>query len=554
MCSCSLKNFFSQFDKADPLIYRSNLIIKIMSGEIGCKTNVSIKTFTPAAPDFQNQINFTIALSKSKPMKKMLIIGGGIAGLSTGCYALMNGFQAEIIEMHSLPGGVCTSWKRGKYLFDHCLHWVLGSNKSTRLFPVFQELGVADEITFHYDEIFRTIQTPTKTFHAYTNIDRFEKELLSLFPDERKNIGRYLRLVRKFVRFNPPMDTDFGHFRYRDFWEMLPFLPAFVRLKQQSIYDYLQKRFKNAELKEMLFRLFPVTKLPAIMAIIPLSYMHKQEGGYPLGGSLSFVRAIEKKFLSLNGSIRYRCKAKRIVVENGKATGIELEDGTLLKADVIVSACDGRTTLFDLLKGVKIPPKLEKIYQHPSLWPPLISISLGIKHDFSGYAPITDIQLKEPIEICGQKVPWTGFFHFCHDPAFAPQGHSVLKAQFETRYDFWKKLYDNDREAYEQEKNGILERYINLLDEWFPGIRPKIEQSDIATPVTWERYTGNWQGSYQGWLPTVKTFGTVLPKKLPGLLNFYMTGQWVFPGGGAPMCMVQARNLVRKIGSGSRTI
>jgi phytoene dehydrogenase-like protein len=106
-------------------------------------------------------------------MKKIAIIGGGIAGLSTGCYAQMNGFQSEIYEMHSLPGGVCTSWKRGDFLFDHCLHWVLGSNTNTNLYPIFKELGISDNIQFHYPEIFRVIHLSDKTLTAYTNIDKF---------------------------------------------------------------------------------------------------------------------------------------------------------------------------------------------------------------------------------------------------------------------------------------------------------------------------------------------------------------------------------------------
>jgi phytoene dehydrogenase-like protein len=85
------------------------------------------------------------------------------------------------------------------------------------------------------------------------------------------------------------------------------------------------------------------------------------------------------------------------------------------------------------------------------------------------------------------------------------------------------------------------------LEKKLPGIKGQIEETDIATPVTWERYTGNWQGSYEGWLPTVKLFGKFLPRELPDLNNFYMTGQWVFPGGGVPMCMSQARRLVKYI-------
>lgn len=131
-------------------------------------------------------------------MAKIVIIGAGIAGLSTGCYAQMNNFQSEIYEMHSIPGGVCTSWRRGDYLFDHCLHWVIGSNKGTSLYPIFKDLGIADTIEFYYTDKFRVITLGDKTLTAYTDIDKFEAELLSLFPEEKSGIKKYISLVRKY--------------------------------------------------------------------------------------------------------------------------------------------------------------------------------------------------------------------------------------------------------------------------------------------------------------------------------------------------------------------
>ena len=62
---------------------------------------------------------------------KAIIIGAGVSGLSTGCYLQMKGFDSTIFEMHNISGGVCTSWKRGNYLFDHCLHWIMGANKNS---------------------------------------------------------------------------------------------------------------------------------------------------------------------------------------------------------------------------------------------------------------------------------------------------------------------------------------------------------------------------------------------------------------------------------------
>jgi phytoene dehydrogenase-like protein len=480
-------------------------------------------------------------------MRKVIIIGAGISGLSTGCYAQINGFTSEIFEMHAIPGGVCTSWKRGDYLFDHCLHWVIGSNNGTNLYPIFKELGIYDNIDFYYTDIFRVIKLNNKTLNVYTEIKNFEDELIRLFPEEKNNIAKYLNIVRKFTKFNPPMDGDFANLGFLKIIKMIPFMATFIKLKKITIEDFLNKIFIDSELKEMLFRLFPVRKMSAIMAILPLSFMNNKEGGYPLGGSLHFAQTIEKKYLELGGIINYNSKVKRITENNGYVNGIELEDGRFVAADIVISACDGKSVLFDILEKKFLTKELKEVYQNPELWPPIISISLGVKRDLSHMGEITDFKLKNPIIVADREVAWSGFFHYCHDPNFAPKGKSVLETQIETDYFYWKKLYENDRNKYRLEKQQVLETYIHILEEIFPGISEDIEITDIATPVTWERYTANWQGSYEGWMPTLKTFGVTLPKKLPGLKNFYMTGQWIFPGGGVPMCMAQGKQIIKLV-------
>jgi len=71
---------------------------------------------------------------------KITIIGAGISGLSAGCYLQMKGFETEIFEKHSKPGGLCTSWQVGEYTFDGCLHWLLGSNNSNPFYKLWSEL------------------------------------------------------------------------------------------------------------------------------------------------------------------------------------------------------------------------------------------------------------------------------------------------------------------------------------------------------------------------------------------------------------------------------
>ena len=73
--------------------------------------------------------------------KSMIIIGGGLTGLAAGCYGQMNGYRTSIFEMHKIPGGLCTGWKRKGYTIEGALHWVMGTNPETDLYKVWEELG-----------------------------------------------------------------------------------------------------------------------------------------------------------------------------------------------------------------------------------------------------------------------------------------------------------------------------------------------------------------------------------------------------------------------------
>ncbi len=85
----------------------------------------------------------------------MIIVGSGIAGISTGCYARMNGYKTTILEMQSIPGGLCTAWKRKGYKFDISMHMLTGSKKGP-VYKMWQELRVVQDQAFHYhDDIIR---------------------------------------------------------------------------------------------------------------------------------------------------------------------------------------------------------------------------------------------------------------------------------------------------------------------------------------------------------------------------------------------------------------
>jgi len=123
----------------------------------------------------------------------------------------------------------------------------------------------------------------------------------------------------------------------------------------------------------------------------------------------------------------------------------------------------------------------------------------------------------------------------------------VLRVKLEDAdYDYWKELRQ-DPKRYKEEKEQIADKVITALDQRFPGLAAQVEMCDVATPMTFEHYTGNWRGGWIGWDPTTETAGIRMSKTLPGLANFYMAGQWVEPGGGTPIAVMSGRNVTQII-------
>ncbi len=107
-----------------------------------------------------------------------------------------------------------------------------------------------------------------------------------------------------------------------------------------------------------------------------------------------------------------------------------------------------------------------------------------------------------------------------------------------------------DNAAYEEKKDQVARTIVELLEQRFAGIGNQVEMVDVATPLTFECYTGNWQGSFEGWLITPQNAQIIMKpmsQTLPGLGNFYLCGQWVEPGGGLPTGLMSGRRLTKAI-------
>jgi phytoene dehydrogenase-like protein len=478
--------------------------------------------------------------------RSILIIGAGIGGLSTGCYAQMNGYRARILEMHTTPGGVCTSWKRDGYTFDGCIHNLAGTIPQSAFHGMWRELGVVPGTRMHaYEELVRVERPDGAPLTVYTDLDRLERHLKELAPADAAVIDELVGAARRFADFDLLGLALAGPLTRAKALAMAPLLIRYggVTLEQFA------RRFSDPFLR----RAFPTLvydwpNCPVAMLLSFLGRTHVGDLGWPAGGAIALARAIERRFLELGGEIRYQARVQSILVENDLAVGVRLDDGSEERADIVVSNANGHATIFDMLGGRYTSPAIRAYYAAAEDRIEMgIHVSLGVARDLSAEPHAIVLPLAEPVPIADEVRDRLYVEPFGFDPSLAPPGKTALKVVMATSYAYWENL-ERTPERYRAEKDRIAETVIGLLDRRFPGLRQQIEVVDVATPMTTLHFTGNGHGYRAPVTAMVRALftGRRLSQTLPGLANFYMVGQWA-GAPGVPMVAGMGRDVVRAI-------
>lgn len=478
--------------------------------------------------------------------RRVVIIGGGIAGLCTAVYALKCGYDTVVLEMGDVPGGLAMSWRRGDYTFETCLHWLVGSRLGGELNATWREVFDIDGLTFIDHAEFLRIETEAgDCLRVWTDADRLEEELLRRAPHDAKAIRELTHTIRTLGRFHL-LDPSGGlGDNWRNILRDLPVFPLLSRMGRVSGREF-GHRFSDPLLKSF-FSEGDIGRLTALAMLLSLAWMHAGNAGYCVGGAQAIIRAIEDHIRVLGGKVRCRARVERVLVENDRAVGVELAGGERILGDWVVSTADGHSTIFNLLGGRYVDESIRRIYDERETFASYVQVSLGVGMDLKDQPPMLTRVLECPITLDPatdlRSIPFR-FFHY--DPTFAPAGKCAVTSVLPTRnFAFWNELRARDPRAYHAEKHRIAEAVIDVLDRRVPGARAAVETVDVSTPASVIRYTGNWKGSMEGWLIEPGQGFRPLPNTLPGLKRFLMAGQWVMPGGGLPSGPMTARPAVK---------
>lgn len=488
--------------------------------------------------------------------EKVIIIGAGISGLSAGAYLQMNGFDTEIFESHTIPGGLCTSWERKGYMIDGCIHWLVGSKPGIGLYDAWNELVDMKALTIYDHEVFYRFEDENGNFiNFYNDIDLLEQELLTKAPEDQELISDYVHAARKFLRMELPLQKPRELYTVTDglkaMWSIGPYLPLLAKWSKVSIEDFAL-RAKNSLLRKTLHNLF-VPEMSIVFVMITTAWMHKKIAGYPVGGSLSFSQQIEKRYLNLGGKIHYGKSVVEILTGNNvngtTVKGIKTANGEEHAGTMVISAADGHFTLNTLLKGRFTDEKNRRFYKESLVFPSYLQFSAGISKVLNTEASSLIFPLETPIYIDpGNTISDIGIRVHSFDPTLSPAGKSLITAMIPSRNEeYWSDMRMNDFKKYRQEKERIINQIITGVSKRLMISDLDFEMTDLSTPATVVRYTNNWQGSFEGWILRPGMSFNPLPSQLPGLQNFYMTGHWTSPGGGLPAALMTGRGVAQII-------
>ena len=470
-----------------------------------------------------------------QPTYDAIVIGAGVGGLICANLLVRERLRVLLVEQHYMVGGYCSTFRRKGFTFDAATHFYpLLGNPQTITGSVLERLGSRtrwikmDPVDhFHFPDGSR--------FSVSADFDEYMDELKATFPHERKAIDRFFEVVREAYLYGL-----LYFFRGRQA-ERLEALNAL------SLREALNRHFTDLKLKLLLAADCahwgsPPSRTSFVFdSMLRLSYFLGNY--YPEGGSQVFADDLARSFEALGGDILMHSMVDRIVVEDGRAVGVEIQTGLgqrrhrlTVRAEHIVSNSDLVFTMEKLLGpnvvGAEAIAEVRKL--RPTT--PCFLTHIGLR----------DVRLKDLEAACGyhwrtwdtDRVVFGDAFKVfvptMYEPRMAPPGGQIVVLQriMEVDYDG----VDDWLTHKENVQADLLERFEAVL----PGVREQIVTVQSASALTSWRFTLNHHGAMLGWEMSPGQLGANRPSIAGPVRNLYFTGHWTRPGGGITPVIVSA--------------
>jgi phytoene dehydrogenase-like protein len=466
-----------------------------------------------------------------------IVVGAGMGGLSTAAFLSMAGMNVAVFEKHDKPGGYVTSFTLHGVRFDAGIEALPELARDDGIGSLLSLWGVNVPTIARQETVRVLTDVGDYTLRDTSLVEDFR----AAFPGRRREVDAFFRINGRMLDAmmaggppKPPQEMSFLDklsFGVRSLTKN----PDMIRFGLRNGHSVIGHRFGGGELgTAILAKVF--------YDVVYLSYAYRWEQVrrrrllYPVGGMQALADAAAGVTLSRGGRLFLKNGVRRILVEAGRAVGVEDETGSVHRADVVICNAPLPRALESLLAGVNALDPLRKAVDRRAIFPSAALAFLGLD---AGYDPGGHyVALSTSFEACLQSsftaenvplalVTSSGWDGGPVRPAFimAPLGYEHGNR--------WAGGPNGERgQQYAELKATTARILIDRLARRLPrGFRDAIRFSVAATPLTLERYTDNPRGSFMGFHCRAGEYGRFFPQTC-AIDGLYFAGQWVFPGFG----------------------
>lgn len=514
-----------------------------------------------------------------------IVVGGGIAGLTSAVYLARAGQKVLLIEKNKECGGLVNTFSRNGFRFEA---GVRALEDAGIIFPMLDDLGIDLEV--FKSPVSVGVADEIVHISDLSSIEDYKNLLKKVYPQSKSDIDKFIKIVLKIMKhmevlygIENPAFKDLKRDKKYIFKQLLPWLPKFIftvgkiNRMNMPVEPYLEELIKDNSLRDIITQHF-FKNTPTFFA---LSYFTLyMDYFYPKGGVGVMAEAIKEKIIEFGGEVKTETQITEINPDRRSVTD---HNNTRYEYQNLIWAADLKTlykqTITDGLsakiieefkeRGTKILNSrgTDSVFSlYLEVDEPLESFS-KIAHGHFFYTPskqgLGEIHRKELNEMLEN---WSGidrkqilewldrFTEFStyeisipglKDSDLVPEGKSGVIISLLAEYDLFKKIKDDG--WYKEFKSELETRMIDVItNSIYPMLKEKVISQFSFTPVGIQDRTGSSEGAIVGWsfekpIPVVHKIQYSDRSVLTPLPNIFQAGQWAYSPAGVPMSILTGK-------------
>lgn len=442
-----------------------------------------------------------------------IIIGAGVGGLSAAAYLAQAGRRVIVLEQDNHLGGTAHVFRRSGFTFP--------TGPQSFTMPAYiagslLELGVEQPLRFIRD----CFQVRRGAIDVVISVPlhQLAKQLLDYFPEEQKGILAVINILEEVMAALDVLQPEDLIEPAMDFATNSAARVVLGHWGNISARELVDRHLRNQSLKDLLgSQGTSETVMSAALLAQMWRFMSKEGIWYTRGGIGAVPEFLAARVRAFGGEIRMGKQVKRIIVQEGAVSGVELVGGSWIKSPLVICNADYRETILELLPPGTILTHEQEVVSHMPITSSSFTVFLGVKRDhvdlsaFRGHHLLVKLmegipvpwKLKRPnLEDFLQDEIWLDWWSR-HDRTLAPPGYEALIIKVKAPFDQFAPFYGGGRgrhnERYYSMKEEFADALVAAAGKVVPGLPSAVIVREVATPLTYQDWGHRSRGAVAGW-------------------------------------------------------